>query len=154
LGRWLRTKNIIEKIGNIAFAHGGISGNINSMNISIPEINNLARPYYADTTYNYKDSKSDIIMGDLGPFWYRGYYDKSNTAIPSQIDSTLSQFGINHIITGHSIVADTISVWYNGKLLNTDVPHALGKSEALVIEKAKYYRVNSDGKKLLLMENK
>ena len=152
LGRWLRTKNVIEKIGNIIFTHGGISGNINRMNISIPDINKLARPYYADTLYNYTDQKSDTLFSDLGPFWYRGYYDKTNPGIPSQIDSSLSQFNANHIVTGHTIVADTISVWYNGRLLNTDVHHAGGKSEALLIEENKYYRVNSEGRKWLLMQ--
>ena len=76
LGRWLRTKNIVEKIGDIVFVHGGISGDINRMNISIPDINKLARPYYADSTFKNTDQKSDIIFSDLGPFWYRGYYKK------------------------------------------------------------------------------
>ncbi len=154
LGRWLRTKNIVEKIGDIVFAHGGISGNINRMNISIPEINKLARPHYADSTFTSADLRSDTVLGDLGPFWYRGYYEKNNPGITSQIDSTLSQFGAHHIITGHTIVSDTISVWYNGKLLNTDVHHAAGKSEALLIENDKYYRVNAEGKKVLLLEAK
>jgi len=151
LGRWLRTKNVVEKIGNILFAHGGISAYINIMNISVPEVNKLARPYYADTTYKYADSRSDAIFSDFGPFWYRGYYNKSNPNISLQIDSTLSQFSVDHIITGHTIVSDTISVWYNGKLLNTDVHHAEGKSEALLIENDKFYRVNAEGNKVLLM---
>ena len=150
LGRWLRTKNIVEKIGDIVFTHGGISGIINMMNISIPVINKLARPYYADSTFKFSDPRLDIIYGDPGPFWYRGYYAQNNPDILLQIDSTLSQFGANHIITGHTIVSDTISVWYNGKLLNTDVHHAGGKSEALLIENGKYYRVNQEGKKVLL----
>jgi hypothetical protein len=153
LGRWLRTKNITEKIGDILFAHGGISGIINRINISIHEINRLARPYYADTTSKFNDPKLDIIFSDLGPFWYRGYYVQNNPGIKLQIDSTFSQFDVRHIITGHTIVSDTVSVWYNGKLLNTDVHHAAGKSEALLIEKGKYYRVNQEGKKVLLMVN-
>ncbi len=151
LGRWLRTKNIVEKIGDILFVHGGISGNINSMNISIPEINILARPYYADSSFDYRDEKIAVIFGDFGPFWYRGYYDKNNPGIASQIDSTLFQFGVNHIITGHTIVSTAVSVWYDGKLLDTDVPHTEGTSEALLIEDGKYYRINAEGKKVLLM---
>ncbi len=154
LGRWLRTKNIVEKIGDIVFAHGGISASIKAMNISIESINSVTRPYYADTASHYADEKSGTIFSDLGPFWYRGYYEKSNPGISLQIDSTLAQFGAKHIITGHTIVADTISVWYNGKLLNTDIHHAEGKSEALLIEDGKYYRVNAEGKKVLLMEER
>jgi hypothetical protein len=152
LGRWLRTKNVVEKIGDIVFAHGGISGYINRMNISVPEINTLSRPYYADSMYVYADPRSDTLFGNLGPFWYRGYYEKTNAHIPSQIDATLSQFHINHIVTGHTIVADTVSVWYDGKLLNTDVHHAAGKSEALLVENNKFYRVNPEGNKVLLLE--
>jgi hypothetical protein len=152
LGRWLRTKNIVEKIGNILFTHGGISGEITRMDMAVPEINKLARPYYADTNYKYNDPRSDTIFGDFGPFWYRGYYMNYNHGTSLQIDSTLSSFHVHHIVTGHTIVADTISVWYNGKLLNTDVHHAAGKSEALVIENDRFYRVDQEGKKVLLME--
>ena len=152
LGRWLRTKNIIEKIGGVAFMHGGISAEINKMNLSVSAIDQLARPYYADTTYKYPDIKTDIILNNLGPFWYRGYYT-GRKASPQQLDSTLSGFGVNHIITGHTIVADTVSVWYDGKVMNTDVHHAAGKSEALLIEDGKYYRVNAEGKKVLLLKD-
>jgi hypothetical protein len=152
LGRWLRTKNIVEKIGDNLFVHGGISGEMNKLNMSIPNINQLSRPYYADSTFNYTDKKLDTIFGDLGPFWYRGYYNTVNKATPQQIDSTLSQFTVKHIVTGHSIVADTVSVWYNGKIFNTDTHHAADKSEALFIQKDKYYRVNAKGEKVLLFE--
>jgi hypothetical protein len=152
LGRWLRTKNIVEKIGDNLFAHGGISGEINKLNLSIPDINKLSRPYYADSTFNYTDKKLDTIFSDLGPFWYRGYYNTQNKVTTQQIDSTLSKFSVKHIITGHSIVADTVSVWHNGKVLNTDTHHAEGKSEALLIDNNKYYRVNAEGKKVLLFE--
>ncbi len=152
LGRWLRTKNIVEKIGSILFTHGGISGTLNRMNLSVPAINKLARPYYADSSFKYTDERSGIILGDLGPMWFRGYYQKNDPGISLQIDSTLSQFGAEHIITGHTIVSDTISVWYNGRLLNTDVHHAAGKSEALLIEDNIYYRLNSQGKKELLIQ--
>jgi len=152
LGRWLRTKNIVERIGDFLFTHGGISGAVNNLNLSIRDINNLARPYYADTNYNYSDKTSDILFSDLGPFWYRGYYDKNNATLPSQIDSTLLQFKVKHIVTGHSIVADTVSMWYDGRLFNTDVLHNADKSEALLVEKDKYYRVNAEGKKFLLIQ--
>lgn len=154
LGRWLRTKNIIEKIGNILCMHGGISADINSMNLSVDGINTMARRYYDDTAFEYSDARTAVIFSDLGPFWYRGYYQSSNKNIPQQIDSTLAQFNVDHIITGHTIVSDTISVWYNGKLLDTDVHHAGGKSEALLIQDGKYFRVNIEGKKVLLMEEK
>jgi hypothetical protein len=150
LGRWLRTKNVIERVGDVLYMHGGVSSVINSMNLSATDINKLARPYYSDTPYNYKDPNSDIIYGDLGPFWYRGYYMGKSKATQQQIDSTLYGFGVKKIVTGHTIVADTVSVWYKGKVYNTDVHHAEGKSEALLIDGDKFYRVNATGGKVLL----
>ncbi len=152
IGRWLRTKNIVEKVGHILFMHGGISGEINNMDISLSKLNEIARPYYADTTYNYNDPKLDIIYGDLGPFWYRGYYKATTIASMGQIDSTLDKFDVKLIATGHTIVADTITIWHKGKLINTDVHHAKGHSEALLIDDGKYYRMINGGEKILLMK--
>lgn len=150
LGRWLRTKNVVEKIGDIMFLHGGLSPTINRFNLPLAEINKLARPYYADSTYKYADPRSDSIYNDNGPFWYRGYYQRASPNVTMQIDSVLTQYNVNHIVTGHTIVADTISVWYDGRLLNTDVHHAAAKSEAILIENDKYYRVDQKGDKIAL----
>ena len=91
-------------------------------------------------------------MGNDGPFWYRGYYSKSKPADKDQVDATLSKFGVKYIVTGHSLVADTVSAWYGGKVFNTDTHHAKGLSEALLVEGDKFYRVNASGQKVLLME--
>ena len=151
LGRWLRTKNVTEKIGNILFMHAGISDVVNYMELPVNRINKLVRPYYGDTTYEYKDPKVEILYSELGPFWYRGYYGKQKPSI-TQIDSTLSFYRVKHIATGHTVIADTISVLFNSKLINTDVHHAKGHSEALLIEGKKFYRVRSNGEKFLILE--
>jgi Calcineurin-like phosphoesterase len=151
LGRWLRTKNIVEKIGENLFVHGGISDQMNKLRLSIPEINKMARPYYAESFSKYPDKKLPVIFSDAGPFWYRGFYQKDpEDLLPGQLKKTISRAGVKHIFTGHSIIADTISVLFNGKLVNTDVHHAEGKSEAVLMENGKYYRVNRKGEKIAL----
>ncbi|MEO7959950.1 MAG: metallophosphoesterase [Ginsengibacter sp.] len=151
LGRWLRTKNVAEKIGDLLFVHGGISPGLNNMNIVVDEINSIARPYYSDDVANEADQRAAIMFGDFGPMWYRGYYYQNTRDLSMQIDSTLQQFRVDHIITGHTITGDTISAWHGGKLLNLDVLHAEGKSEALLFENDKFYRVNANGQKTLLL---
>lgn len=152
IGRWLRTKNVVEKIGNILYAHAGISQDINSLDLSAVKINKLARPFYPDTTYQYPNLETDILFGDLGPFWYRGYYHGKVKATQAQVDSTLSIYKVKHIATGHTVVADTISILYNGKVINTDVHHAKGHIEGLLIENGKYYRAKQTGEKFLIKE--
>ena len=152
LGKWLRTKNVVEKIGDVLFTHGGISAPVNRMDVSLQEINDLARPYYSDTTFVYPDAKVDTIFGDFGPFWYRGYYKGFYIAGQKQIDSTLDKFKVKTIVNGHTIVADTISTWFKGRVIDTDVHHASGKSEALLIEGKKFYRLTASGEKFLILE--
>jgi hypothetical protein len=151
LGRWLRTKNIMEKVGNVLYVHAGISADMNRINLTIPQINELARPYYADSSNTYPNEQLLTIFGSkTSPFWYRGYYVGADKATQQQVDSSLALFGVEQITTGHSIVADIISAYYSGKVINTDLEHAKGKSEALLIEGDKLYRVNGEGKKELL----
>ncbi len=151
IGRWLRTKNVVEKIDNILFCHAGISAAVNRMDLSTSKINKLVRPYFADSTYQYNTPETDTLYSDLGPFWYRGYYSGTVKASAMQVDSTLAAYKVKHIATGHTVVADTISVLFGGKVINTDVHHAKGHTEGLLIENGNYYRVTSLGEKFLVM---
>lgn len=150
LGRWLRTKNVMEKIGDMLFMHAGISSELYNAGLTIEQINKLAKPNYNVFPQDLKfgDEKTDIVMGVQGPFWYRGYYE--DAVHESVVDSALQIFGVNRIVTGHTIIADTISVRYNGKVINTDTKHASGRSEALLIEGDRFYRVNAKGNKSLM----
>ena len=146
IGRWLATKNVAERIGNILFTHGGISSYINNLKIPLKELDGLVRPYYTDTSFEYPDKRLNALYSDYGPFWYRGYYIAPKATM-EQIDSTLDFYGVRYIATGHTIVATEIRSFYEGKLFDTDVHHADGHSEALLIDNGKFWRVNSAGEK-------
>lgn len=146
LGRWLRTKNIMEKIGDLLICHGGVSQKINELSLSVEEINNRVRPYY-DQPYSFiKDSITRILTNtSTAPYWYRGYYEGNNQGNYAQFDSTLAKFDVKHILIGHTIVSDTISNSHKGRIFNTDTKHAEGHSEAIYINGSNYYRVNKEG---------
>jgi thiol-disulfide isomerase/thioredoxin len=152
LGKWLRTKNIVEKIDNLLFTHGGISPQLNRLKLSLKEINTIARKYYDKSSEDMSDRKIKLITGEgYSPFWYRGYYNGILT--DKHIDSTLTNYSVSRIVTGHTVVGDTISMHYGGKIINTDTRHANGKSEALLIEYGKLYRVNALGERVLLIDS-
>jgi len=44
LGKWFRSKNLIEKIGDNICLHGGVSAEINKLGLSVEEINKVSRP--------------------------------------------------------------------------------------------------------------
>ncbi len=99
------TKNVVEKIGDVLFMHAGISPRLNGLPVTVNEINQLARPYYAEKKADYDDEKLNVILSpSLSPFWYRGYYHNNRSLKQKQIDSTLCKFDVSRIITGHTIV--------------------------------------------------
>jgi hypothetical protein len=150
LGQWLRTKNIMEKIGDLLFLHAGVSPYINDLGLDINIINNVTRTYY-DQTEDSIPPLAQLLLLDEGPLWYRGYF-MPPWATKQQIDSTLELFSVKKIIIGHTPI-ERISSFYKGKVINVDVPHAKGASEGLYIEDKKYYRVGLKGEKELLMRD-
>jgi hypothetical protein len=147
IGRWLATKNIGERIGNMLFVHGGMSSYMNLMALQVKELNTMARPYYTDSSFKYPDTKVEVLFSDFGPFWYRGYYSGQPKATMPQIDSTLSIYNVRHVITGHTLAAPRIATYHEGKVINVDVHHASGQSEAMLIEKNELFRINQSGER-------
>jgi hypothetical protein len=63
------------------------------------------------------------------------------------------RFSSDHIVTGHTVVADTISMWFKGKVFNTDTHHAKGHSEGMLIEGGNmFYRVDANGTKYFMIK--
>lgn len=148
LGQWLRSKNIIEKIGDLLFIHGGIAPEINRLHLSVAQINEAARPYYDRPKEINGDTTKLLFSGTTSPFWYRGYFMKPNAVI-AQVDSTLKLYGVSKIIVGHDII-DHVASFYGGKVIGVDVDEHNGKHEGLLIENDKYYRVDVNGNKTQL----
>lgn len=145
LGRWFSTKNVVEQIGNILFTHGGFSAYMNEVHMPLKDLNDTARLYYSNTSLKFPGYYSELLFSDYGPFWYRGYYYGIPRASSDQVDSTLNLYNSRYIVTGHTTIAREIVSVYNGKVINSDVAHKLGFSEALMIEGNKMYRVNAKG---------
>jgi hypothetical protein len=145
LWRWLQTKNIMEKIGDVLFVHGGVSEKLLQLNLSISEINNIARPYYKQANKLFTDPALHTIFNSTdSPFWYRGYYQQATKE--ELIDATLNHFGVKTIVTGHTIM-DKITAFYKGKVINVDTDHASGNSETLLIRKDRFYKIDKEGKR-------
>ena len=149
LGRWLRTKNIIEKIGDILFMHAGISPLVNQVQWNAETINKNVRPYYADSNINDMPDTISVFYSDWSsPFWYRGYFVEP-LATKTQIDSTCSLFNIKKIVAGHTIIPK-VDTFFDKRVYGIDVNEHDGNHEGLLIENGKYYRVDDKGNKTQL----
>jgi hypothetical protein len=147
LGQWLRSKNIIERVGNNLCLHGGISPLVLSKQVRLADINTRCRPYYENSDIlDSMRSYLSVYFGDEAPFWYRGYF-REPRATTGMIDSTLSFFDCYRIIVGHTITNSNIASYYNGRVIGIDVNEHENHSEALLIENNKLFVVTKNGEK-------
>ena len=144
LGRWLRSRNIIEKVDSLLVMHGGISPEILHEGKTIRQINTDCRPWYAIHPGQVPDSLVDFFNAKA-IFWYRGYFLNPRATV-SLVDSTLAFYGVNKLIVGHDII-EHIAAFYDGKVIGVDVNEHEGTHEALLITHGKYFRIDDKGNK-------
>ncbi|MEM1121397.1 MAG: metallophosphoesterase, partial [Bacteroidota bacterium] len=156
LVRWMKSKNTMEKIGDILFVHGGISPEMAATNFTIEQVNNIVRRRlkYGPARDPFDKMDEDFLFASHGPLWYRGmasayrnYYKKCTTR---DIDKALKRYKVNHIAIGHTIAHD-ISFDFGGGVIRTDVKHGDYKnsptSQALFVEDDQFFKVDGLGKK-------
>jgi hypothetical protein len=164
LGRWLRSQNIILTINGYLFMHAGISPEFASYDYSFSEINARLRNYLNSGLRDEDGSVEDIILGSIGPLWYRGYYNANNSdntndkynddgsiILPELtqefVDNYLSSHGLKRMILGHNEQL-SISTSYEGKVISADV--ALDDSglsaQGLLISGDELFRCYADGR--------
>ena len=91
-----------------------------------------------------------------GPSWFRGYF-KGEKLSQQQVDTSLKALNAQTVIVGHTIQRKVNST-YKGKVIGIDVKHPNDyhknwpgyESEALLIEKGKYFRVLNNGERVAL----
>ncbi|MEE4116664.1 MAG: ankyrin repeat domain-containing protein [Marinilabiliaceae bacterium] len=153
LGRWLRTKNVVERIGNTLFVHAGISPSLFEDSLSIEEINSRFRHFLNTNPEDYTDNDRKIISS-TGPVWYRGYLKRSGK-IPEiqqhELNTILDFYDAGQVVVGHTEV-ELIEPLKENKVFPINIPLA-DKSiigQALLIESDRIYRVDAKKNKTLL----
>jgi len=166
LGRWLRTKNVIEKIGPYIFVHGGLNKKLLEADLSLSQINIIAKEYYGKR-YSIKDNDTNkklVVQSQSSPYWDRSlaastlyktmfFFNGSSlkATTPSELDNILNHYGANKVVIGHTVV-DNVSNDYDGKVIRIDVKHSTEKNNAktqgLLVENGVEYRVNGLGEKI------
>jgi hypothetical protein len=158
IGRWLRTKNAIEKVGDHLFVHGGISPSILELKLSLQDMNDLIKPYYGQKIDDRVPKPAYSLFKTAGLFWYRGYVKGKegvySKASQEEVDAILDFYKASSIVVGHCVM-DDIQTDYKGRVITIDVEHPEDHSsdlpfQALLIEDNRYYRVNQRGKRQLL----
>lgn len=153
LGRWLESKNTIELINGNLFVHGGVSPELEKVELGIEELNKLIRENYYISYFSKKngDRKQELLTSTkTSPYWYRGYF--KGDLRQEEVEKGLNKFNAKVVVVGHT-VQSKVNRSYNGKVIGIDVKHPQDsykyfpnrESEGLMIDNGKYYRVFANG---------
>jgi hypothetical protein len=143
LGRWLRSKNLIERIGDYAFTHGGISPQVSALNLTYDQINDFGRMEMDGICVS---NDCATVTGSDGVYWYRGMADQDLSQV--DVDNFVTNFGVERLIIGHT-KDNTVRALYDGRVIAIDMYHVdnfdSGYMEALQFELGCFYIFNTDG---------
>jgi calcineurin-like phosphoesterase family protein/type IX secretion system substrate protein len=145
LGRWLRTKNIIEKVDPLIFVHGGISPAVAALMLPFETMNYWGRYQMDDECPTYE---GQTINGgsDTGLYWYRGMaYEELTQQV---VDDIMFIFESEKVIIGHTVFNE-ITFLYNNKVIAIDLDHEDnyqdGFMEALYFEDGDFFNFYTNG---------
>lgn len=147
LGRWLRTKNAIEKIGDYVFCHGGVSTALARTGLSLNDINKISRKYLGIPYEDIRDPTA-LAVFDIksGIFWYRNA--AKNMLDASEVKDIFDYVGAKRMVVGHTLQAD-ITAYYNGRLICIDLYHEenlrQGFMKALWVVDGQCFSIDSRG---------
>lgn len=149
LGKWLRTKNGVEKIGDYLFVHAGIRKDFPEK-YSLKEINENIRKSI-DTNFEKEKQRNDIFINNESPLWYRGIAKEDEDQ--KDIEKTLAKYKASKMIIGHTIFEE-IQFLYNQKVITIDLEHKensdKGKMFALWFENNDFKITDQNGTKTAL----
>lgn len=157
LGRWLASKNSIERINDHLFVHGGIHPDVAELGYSLDTLNQRIREGYRQAYFPRPDAGDEelLLSTKTGPSWYRGYFKDDLTL--QEVERGLDQLGAEAVVVGHTIQRK-VNKQYDGKVFAIDVKHPedynenfpVKRSEGLLIDQGRYYRVLDDGERIEL----
>jgi len=140
LWRWLKTKNLIERIGHTLFMHGSMPIKLFCGSNSTWEINNLAKTS-ADTELFFKAPYISDIFHDIS-----GNTDAEIIKNAQQkVDGILRRFRVKRIVTGYPS-AKKIDLFYDNKIINVHTDHTSENSECLLIKGHHFFRIKNGGR--------
>ncbi len=149
LGRWLRTKNAVERIGDRLFCHAGISPQLAYSGLTLADVNEKIRHEVSGHgTLVAERSASVAVSQTYGPHWYRGLV--RNQVAEHEMQAIMGWAKASQIIVGHTLVNE-ITSHYDGRVIAIDLMHEThvqeGKAEALWIDQDGVMIISHEGRK-------
>ncbi len=149
LGRWLRTKNVVVRIGDYVFCHGGISPEVAAAGHALEALNEAGRRFLGVPFERISDPVATAVFDrERGLLWYRAAARGKLT--PSELERVLDYAGARVMVVGHTLMPE-VTALYGGRLLCADVLHEeglrTGSLHTLLIDHGVPYRRYADGRR-------
>ena len=152
IGRWWRTRNSVEKIGDTLFVHAGYSPELNRLDLTLDQLNEMIRKGLGPPAWPAGDElRTKPVWHMNGPLWYRGYFPKyapswGGSPSTDEITQILNRHGVQRIVVGHTVVDDVQWLDTAHTLMGIDVNWSdPTEGEGLLIEQGQLHRVDMSG---------
>ena len=145
-GRWLRSLNVMVRLGDILFMHGGPSPALASGPVDLTALN-------AQFRKSLDESGRPALLGKDGPVWYRGILPGASSngeATDEDVTAILKAFQARWLVVGHSTL-EHVTAFHGGRVFGIDagLQHP-GQGELWLYEQGKTYRGLLDGSRVPL----
>jgi hypothetical protein len=149
LGRWLRSKPAMLRIGEVLFVHGGVSAVLAQSGLDLHDVNEGIRVALDEPWRTRAAGTYQMLFGSDGPLWYRGYFSDEELQ-EDDVAAALGAFGASTVVVGHTIV-DDVEPLHGGRVFGIDVTFTdADRVQGLLIEEGRFYRVDASGDRTLL----
>jgi Calcineurin-like phosphoesterase len=142
-GSWIRRNNVVVRINDSLFLHGGISPKYARR--TRRQLNAAVRSELAEPASLPPGTTTDT----QGPLWYRGLAEGDTTEIEPHLRQALRFHGVRRIVIGHTVTRTAILPRFEGRVVNIDLglSRFYGRPPAcLVLEPASAYVIHRGSK--------
>ena len=153
IGRWWRSKNGVETIGDLLFVHGGYSPLLDKAKLNPDELNDRIRAGLPPNRPTGATAATNPVLHQHGPFWYRGYFAEhaagwGGKASTSEVQQILDRHKVNHIVVGHTVVKQVGPIDQSSQVIGIDIDwKTSSKCEGLLMEGGQLFRVTMTAEK-------
>ncbi len=140
-GRWLRSKNVMVRVNDSLFLHGGIGPKYAGM--SLGQINGAIRGELRDVSRIKSDTSP--VTDPEGPLWYRGLAQDNGAEAEAHLEKVLAKYGVKRVVIGHTPTPGAVIPRFGGRvlLIDTGLSAYYGSNRAcLVLEGGKGFAIH------------
>lgn len=146
LGRWLRSKPVMIRIGDSVFVHGSVSPAVLRLAPDLDQLDALAARHIGASKKASDPLAATALQSAKGVLADRTLATRSpaDAAIEDHLQQVLNHFHARRIVVGHTRV-EHVGYTHGGRVLRTDVAHARQVNEAILWSEGQWWRVDAGG---------